>query len=347
MKNNGISYEELCGFCTQIVTLLEAGLPLYEGVRSMAETGADTPYRALYRSVSEGLTETGSLYEAMKRDAVWPKYLVEMTGIGERSGRLEQVMRGLARQYERESRVREAIRSAIAYPATLGVMLVLVVFAVIALVVPVFKRVLTGMGMGLNASATRLIGIGSALGWVVLACAVALFAGAVVVAVLMKTPKRASTIEFLTGLSKNLRTAHKKLSASRELSVLSMTLSGGFAPEEAIEMAGSVLEDRQAADALNGVAEKLRGGAPFAETLALSGQLEDIHARMLRTAAATGRETDMLEKIASIYEEDAEEAIHTFVAVIEPMLVITLSLVIGGILLSVMLPMAGLLAGLI
>ncbi|MDO4492848.1 MAG: type II secretion system F family protein [Clostridia bacterium] len=346
-KNNGISAEELSGFCAQVAMLLEAGLPLYEGVRSMAETGAQTPCAAQYEQLSNALDETGSLYEAMRRDSAWPRYLVEMTGIGERSGRLEEVMKGLSRQYAREARVREAITSAIAYPMMLGIMLAAVILVVLLLVVPVFRQVLAGMGMGLDASATRLIGIGTTVGWGVLGIASLLLIAAVVIAVLMKTKYREKTIAFLTDLIPMVRKVNRKLSVSRELSVLSMTLSGGFAAEEAIEMAGSVLEDKHAAESLNAIAAKLRDGAAFAETMAEGGQLEDLHARMLRTAAAVGHETDMLEQIAGIYEEDAENGLHALVSVIEPVLVITLSVVIGGVLLSVMMPMAGLLAGLL
>lgn len=346
-KKNGVSAEELSGFCAQVTMLLEAGLPMYDGIRTMAESGAESQYKELYASVSEGVQETGSLYEAMKRSDVWPKYLVEMTGIGERSGKLEQVMRGLSRHYEREERIRQAITAAITYPLTLSIMLAAVIFVVLRLVMPVFRRVLDSMGVGIGSSSTAMIRIGEAVGWVVLVVTALFLIAAAVIAILLKTDKREKVRAFLLKATPRVRSVRKKMSASRAVSVLSMTLSGGFAPEESLEMAGSVLEDSEAGESLKKIAGELSEGVSLSDSLAASGLLEDIHARMLRTAAAAGRETDTLEKIAGIYEEEAESGIYSLVSIIEPTLVIVLSVVIGGVLLSVMLPMAGLLTGLI
>ena len=95
---------EISSFCGQVTLVLEAGLPLYDGMETLAGADAASEHADVYRAVSQGVTETGSLYEALKRDSRWPAYLVEMVGIGERSGKLEQVMRELEVYYAREDR---------------------------------------------------------------------------------------------------------------------------------------------------------------------------------------------------------------------------------------------------
>ena len=94
-KNKQLSAAELSNFCGQVALILEAGLPLYDGMETLAKADSTSANAAAYEAASRGVTETGSLYEALKRDGVWPEYLVEMIGIGERSGQLEKVMRGL------------------------------------------------------------------------------------------------------------------------------------------------------------------------------------------------------------------------------------------------------------
>ena len=108
-KKKGMSSAELSSFCGQVALILEAGLPLYDGMETLAQTDKASAHADMYQKVSRGVTETGSLYEALKQDPEWPSYLVEMAGVGERSGNLERVMRGLEAYYAKEDRIRAAV----------------------------------------------------------------------------------------------------------------------------------------------------------------------------------------------------------------------------------------------
>ena len=99
MAGNGkqaISSAELSSFCSQVALILSAGLPLYDGMETLAQTTKGSEYEDLYESASKAVNETGSLYQALQRDERWPTYLVEMTGIGEQTGQLESVMNDLS-----------------------------------------------------------------------------------------------------------------------------------------------------------------------------------------------------------------------------------------------------------
>ena len=151
-----ISSAEIASFCNQIGLILEAGLPLYDGLESMCISVKGTKEEALYKAVFDGFNETGSLHSALKKEGSWPDYMTELIGIGEQTGQLEYVVKGLAVYYERESRLRSAITSAVTYPLVLGVLLVIIVLTMIWKVLPVFQRVLNSMG-------TELSGAGSAM----------------------------------------------------------------------------------------------------------------------------------------------------------------------------------------
>ena len=168
-KDHGLTPIELSSFCSEIALMLGAGMPLYAGMEALEKTYEDDAHAALYRGVSETLTQTGSLRDALESAHAFPTYLVEMCGVGERTGHLEDVMRGLSVYYERESRIRQAVRSAVTYPLVLAVMMVLILLVLILKVMPVFRTVLGSMGVTMTETGSVMMSVGTALGWVVLA----------------------------------------------------------------------------------------------------------------------------------------------------------------------------------
>lgn len=342
----GLSSAELSSFCGQVALILEAGLPLYDGMETLAGADKGSANADIYVSASKGVTETGSLYTALKEDNRWPEYLVEMVGIGERSGQLDKVMRGLEEYYAREDRIRSSVVSAITYPLVLGVMLVVIVLILLWRVLPVFRRVLSSMGMGMSESGSLMMRLGVAVGWIVLALVALVVIGVLVGLVLLKTRHRDKVLNLAQHLMPSLHKLNRKLSASRVASVLSMMLSGGFPTGEALEMTSAVLSDKEAAAKVESIRESLEGGSTFADAITSTGLFDELHNRMITMGSATGREDQVLEKLAGLYEEQVEDDITRLVSIIEPTLVALLSVVIGAVLLSVMLPMAGILSSL-
>ncbi len=343
----GLDSAELSSFCSQVALILSAGLPLYDGMETLAETTRGSEYADLYEDASKAVTETGSLYQALQRDDRWPTYLVEMTGIGEQTGQLEKVMNGLSDYYAREDRIRTSIIGAITYPLVLGVMLVLIIAIMLWKVLPVFQRVLNSMGAELSGSGSALMRLGSTIGWVVLALVGLVVLAVVVGAILLKTSARDKVLAFVRRLFPPMRTLSMKLASSRVASVLSMMLSSGFPTNEAFRLLPSVLSDSEAADKVQGIRKELDGGAAFADAISHSKLFDGLHDRMIRMGVAAGREDQVMAKIADLYEEQVEEGIARLVAIIEPTLIVMLAIVIGAVLLSVMLPMAGILSSML
>ena len=342
----GLSAAELSNFCGQVALILEAGLPLYDGMETLAGSGSASENADMYDAASRGVTEKGTLYDALKDDDRWPKYLVEMVGIGERSGQLDQVMRGLEGYYAREDRIRSSVVGAVTYPMVLGVMLVVIVLILLWKVLPVFRRVLNSMGVGMTESGSLMMRLGVLVGWIVLALVALVVVLVLAGLILMRTKHREKVVKLAQRIMPSLQRLNKKLSASRVASVLSMMLRGGFPTGEALDMTSHVLTDKNAAEQVRGVRDKLEEGQTFADAVTGTGIFEDLHNRMIRMGSATGREDQVLGNLAVLYEEQVEDDITRLVAIIEPTLVAMLSIVIGAVLLSVMLPMAGILSSL-
>ena len=347
-KNQIMSSEELSSFCDQIALMLSSGMTLRDGIEMLAEDEMKQkdnkvhPYTDLYQVVDE----TGSLYVAMKEhEENWPQYMIEMVGIGEQTGRLEDIMISLSTYYQREGRIRTAAMSAITYPLVLGVMMVVIIGILLWRVLPVFRRVLESRGVGASGSGSLLMRVGTIVGWGVLILIALVVVIAIVIMILMKTKAKDKTLKFLKNLFPQVRKLTEQLSASRVAGILGLMLSSGFPMENALEMAPAALADQESIEKVEIIRKKMKDeGETFSDALAQSGLFADFHNRMLKVGAASGHEPQVMSKIASIYEEQVEDGLDRLISIVEPTLVALLSIVIGAILLSVMLPMAAVLS---
>lgn len=343
----GRTPEELSGFCAQVAMMLNSGMPLYDGMNALAQAHSGSALEETYAGISNLVTETGSLYEALKSSGGWPRYMTEMTGIAERTGRLEEVMGELAEYYRREAGMRRAIASAVTYPIVLGVMMLLIVLVLITKVLPVFRGVLEGMGLEMTDSGSVMMRLGQNVGWVVLVVVGVLVIATLACCLMLRTGARESVLRALNGLFPPMRRIGRQLSSARVASVLSMLMSSGFPLDEALNMIPSVLDDAAARAQIEELRRKVEQGCALGDAITEAKLFDELHNCMLRTACAAGCSDEAMARIARDYQEKAEDGIANLVSIIEPTLVGALSVVIGAILLSVMLPMAGIISSIL
>ena len=345
-KNVLLTAEELSVFCDQIALLLESGMTLRDGIGMLAEDEEKTNARVkVYSQLRETIEETGSLYIALRENEKdWPHYMIEMVDIGEQTGRLEDIMISLSKYYQREGRIRSAAVSAITYPLVLGVMLVVIIAILLWRVLPVFRRVLESIGVGGSGSGSFLMQVGTYAGWAVLILIGLVIIAAIVIIFLLKSKARNKTLKFLKNLFPPVRKLTEKLSASRVAGILGLMMTSGFPMENALEMAPAALADEESVEKVRFIREEMKKDQTFTDALSKSGLFADFHNRMLKVGAASGHEPQVMDKIAEIYEEQVEDGLDRLISIVEPTLVALLCIVIGAILLSVMLPMAGVLS---
>lgn len=256
-------------------------------------------------------------------------------------------MNGLATYYSRESRIRRAIVSAVTYPLVLGVMMLLILLVMILKVLPVFQRVLGNMGIELTGSGSGMMNFGIKIGWILLVAVGLVVLAVLVCCLLMKTKLRAKLMNLLRRLFPPMRKLGFRLASSRVASVLSMMLSSGFPLDEALEMVPLVLEDAVAREQVNNVRARVAQGDSFADALTQTKLFDELYNCMIRMGCTVGCADAVMAKVAQEYESRVEDGIDHLVSIIEPTLVAVLSVVIGAVLLSVMLPMAGILSSIL
>ena len=158
-----LSNEELMSFCSQMAMILHAGISAIEGLAIMREDLPDGEGKRILDVLYEQMEQTGNLAESMKETKVFPEYVCSMTEIGEQTGRLDEVMDGLALHYERERDLMDTIKSALFYPAVMLGMLTVVILILVVRVMPVFHQVLQQLGGGLTGISAGILHMGMLL----------------------------------------------------------------------------------------------------------------------------------------------------------------------------------------
>lgn len=340
-----LSSAELASFCSQISSVLKAGISAGEGIAIMLEDTSSSQEREILSAIQETLNSTGVFSLGLEDAGVFPQYMQNMVRLGEQAGRLDEVMEALAVHYERESDLAAALKSAVTYPCIMIGMMVLVVLVLITRVLPVFEQVYAQLGQSMQGISRGLLDMGQALNRYSLVLLAVLVLLALLCLYFAKTSsgrKQASMIFSRLPFTRNF--SDKKASC-RFASGMSLVLKSGLTPEEGMDMAGELTENSLFREKISQCKKLLEEGTPLAQALSHSGVFTGMEARLLMVGDRTGSIDEAMEKIAARCQEELDDAMGNAVSIIEPTLVAILSIVVGLILLSVMMPLMGILAG--
>lgn len=339
--------EEVSVFCEQVALVLGSGIALYDGIDALCDNYKNTRYGARFARINETVKENGSLYDAVREVGVFPPYMVNMVRVGEAAGKLEEVMNALALYYERDAKIAAAVRNAVLYPVALVAMMAVVVGVLVARVLPVFDRVFRNLGSDMTSSVATVMNVGMVIGRVVLAAVALAMLLVIVVVVLAKLGRGRRLLEWLGNIFPPVRHVMQKTAAGRFASVLSMMLTAGYPIAEAIRLTPGVLSDGASRERAEKCGMLLEEGAELPRAIAEAGLFAPIHNKMVQVGFMAGQTDRVMRRLADIYEEEIDEGIRRLVALIEPTLVALLAIAIGGILLAVMLPLAGIMSSIV
>ena len=338
-----IPAKETAIFCAQTALLLKAGVPLHEGLDTLTDQGTATG-RSLIQQIADAVAATGSLYEAVQGAGVFPAYMVQMIRIGEKVGKLEEVLEALSQYYEREDKLRGAVRSAVLYPLVLVIMMAAVIAVLVAAVLPVFSQVLEGLGAEVSGAGAGMLSAGTMIGRCSLVVVALLLAVMLALIAMSLTAGGRERLVRLSAKLPFLRGVYRSIASGRFASVMSMMLASGYGLDESLELAEGVTSDPATIQKIVQCREKVSSGVSFANALLELELFSGLHTRLIQTGERAGRLDDVMRQMAAHYEEEIDDKLAGLVALVEPALVILLSVIIGGILLSVMLPMISILS---
>ena len=346
-RSNTLPAEETALFCEQVAMVLKAGIPLYEGMETLAASYAGGKYAAQFSGMRNTVLRTGSLYDAVEQAGVFPAYFTGMVRIGERAGKLDEVLDALASYYYSEAEVKTSVKNAVLYPAVLVCMLAVVVGILIVSVLPVFNQVFASLGVSDMSASGSAMRVGMGVGKAVLIVIGLVLSGLIVLLLLLRGKNRAKAFDWLCRAVPPVGAASEQLSAGRLCSVLSVMLAAGCGLDTAMELAPEVVTDAHYRLKIEKARALLTAGKPVAEAFSEAKLFSGMYEKMVRFGAAAGQLDGVFLKLRDAYMREADAGVAALVSMIEPALVTILSVVIGGILLTVMLPLLSILSAIV
>ncbi len=340
MSKKMLTNSEISAFCLGLSLLIHSGVGVGDGLALLAEEETDGEYRDMLKELSESADSGVSLAEAVKTSGRFPGYVCGLLEVGEKSGRTEEALSALARYYEDRARLDHQIKTALLYPAILLVIMLAVIAVLLIRVLPVFNEVYAYLGASLTGIAGGLLSLGRALDAAMPVLLVIL--GIVVVLIILFAAVPAFR-EKLTGFWRRRmgdKGVSKKINTACFAQSLSMGLSSGLPLEEALSLAGSLLDDVPAAKArCEDCQKRIESGESLSAAMKASGALPNTECRLLELGLRSGTGDAAMEQIARRLSEESEIALEESVARVEPALVMVTSALVGIILLAVMLPL--------
>lgn len=338
-----LSCLETAGFCEQLAMILKAGIYLGEGLEMMSQDNTRSEEKQMLMQIHQDLEQNGALAPALEKTGVFPEYMVHMVRLGEETGRLDEVMETLAGHYTREAEIRESVRTAIAFPALMLAMVIVIVVVLLTQVMPIFQQVFAQLGAELTGVSRVLMDLGQGLrsGAVAAGAVVIVLVGAVA---FLTTGGR----KFAKEIFARAPGVHKlwdSISLCRFAGGMALALRSGLNPEYALELVYQLNEDGRFRQRLDRVRQAMEQGQDMTEALVNEGILSGIYGRMAAIGRKTGTLDETMLRIAENAQETVDKTIARSLGWIEPALVVILSVLVGGILLSVMFPLLGILSG--
>jgi type IV pilus assembly protein PilC len=339
-KAQGLSAQELSLFCGQLALILKSGISLEDGADALCED-SDGGEKTLMAQIAESLSEHSTLHDALEKTGAFPDYMVRMIDIGEKSGKQEEVLKGLSDFYDREDLFRKSLLGAVCYPLLLMLMMGAVLAMLVWKVLPIFRQVVSGFGLSASAAVMSVIGAGQTLGVAALVLVAVLAAATAVVYGFLRTGNGLPRMQGLFRHIPFLKNIFRKRALSRFASVMQMMFASGYRTGEALDMVPGILGDKEVSAQVEVCRAQLHKDRSLAEALSESGLFGGLAARMVRIGFQTGSVDTVMGQIAERYDREAEDALESAVSMVEPVLVGLLTVLIGAVLLAVMLPLLG------
>ncbi len=339
MAKKRLSDSEIAAFCEQLAYIIKAGISLQEGLMLMSEDAKNDVESKITGGLLECVEQGSSLAYALKNSNEFPKYMVNMVEIGETSGRLEEVLESLCTYYERNEAISRNIRSSITYPIVMIAIMLAVILVIIIEVLPVFQEVFQQLGSEVSPFVQGIMEFGKGIREYAIVI-IAIVAAIVVIALVLRST--AGGKKWLASVYEHLfRKMSATVSSGRFASAMSLMLSSGMDVDESLNMAAELMENESAKRKIQEIKKKMDSGTGFSEAIVSTGMFTGLYGKMITVGFKSGTLDEVMKRIALHYEEEIDRKLNGLISALEPTLVAILSVIVGLILLSVMLPLMG------
>ena len=334
------SARDLSVFCRQFASITRAGVTIIEALRMLAEATENKKMQKALMNVRADVEKGETFADSLaKHPGVFPELLIQMARAGEASGSLETSMERMAIQFEKSAKTKALVKKAMIYPIVVMIVAIAVVIVMLVVVIPSYTEMFDQLGVELPGITLAVIAMSDFVKayWFIIIPVV------IAIAFLLKTYAKTYSGKHLFGklqlkipAVKNLIVKNASAMMARTLSTL---LTAGVPLNEAVGIVAGTMTNIWFKEALQEATEQIMIGVPLSHPLQNCGLFPPMVYYMVRIGEEAGSTEEMLKKLADYYEEEVELAVQSLMAAMEPMIIIVLAVVVGGLIAATMAPM--------
>jgi type IV pilus assembly protein PilC len=324
--------------------LLRAGIAPADGIDILAADTKDASAQKIYSSIAQVLHSGEKFHVALEMSEVFPDYVIHMVIIGEESGNIDTVMESLADYYDREENIESNIKSAVSYPLIMVFMMMIVVLILIIKVLPIFQQVFEQLGTSMSGFAQSLLDMGSLMSRYSIVFVVILFIIALLFLYFSGTGIGKARFKTLLRSFGPTRRLMQDIDTERFASGMVLTLSSGMDTYEGLTLVKKLASNDDMKDKIENCKNLLLDGDSFPEALEKSNLFNSFYSQMISVGFKSGSMDQAMKQVSERIEKSTEKRIYSLISILEPTLVIILSIIVGMILLSVILPLMGIMS---
>lgn len=343
-RGKKVKAAELAVFTRQFSVMIDAGLPLVSCLDILAQQQQNAFFKDVLNQVRQNVEEGATLAASLgKFPKVFDSLFVHMIEAGETGGVLDLILQRLSTLIEKVVKLKRNIISASIYPAAVVLVAIGAVVTIMIVVIPQFETIFVGLlgpGEALPLPTRIVMMISNFLaGWGGLISAAAIVAGSIGISAYYKTPKGRWQLDKLMLKAPIFGGILRKIAVARFSRILSTLLSSGVPILQSLEITAKTAGNVIIEDAILKVRAGVERGESFVEPLKATEVFPHMVGQMVGVGEQTGALDAMLGKIADFYEDEVDTAIADLLAMIEPVLIAFLGVTIGGIVISMYLPL--------
>jgi type IV pilus assembly protein PilC len=349
LQRKTIKGKTLMLFTRQLATLIDAGLPLLRGLAVLAKQEPDPVLRKTITQLADGVQGGGTFSEGLAgHPRIFNRLYVNMVRAGELGGVLEVVLNRLAEFQEKAQKVKGKVTSAMYYPAIVLVIAVAIMSFLLVFIVPKFEQIFTDMlgGKPLPLLTQFVVGSSRAVKdnflWIILGIgAVALLFRHIV-----STPRGSLLFDRFLLWAPLFGDLNRKSAISRFSRTLGTLVTSGVPILSALNITKETAGNAVIASAISKIHDSVREGESIVRPMEASGVFPPMVVSMIDVGEETGQLSDMLLKVADLYDDEVDNAVSGLTSLMEPIMIVFLAVVVGTIVIALFLPLIGIISGL-
>ncbi|MEO5919722.1 MAG: type II secretion system F family protein [Pseudolysinimonas sp.] len=335
----GVGLKELAIMSRQMSTMISAGLSLLRALSILSAQTQNKKLAGILQQVTVDVENGGSLSDSFAKHPIdFPPLMINMIRAGETGGFLEGALESLAVNYEKEAKLRSAIKSAMAYPVMVLVMSFVAVLLMLIFIVPVFKKMFDGLGSQLPVPTQALVTISENMIWIAPLLAVLIIGGGLWWGKNKNTDAVRKFIDPLKIKAPVFGQLVRKIAIARFTRNFANMISGGVPILTSLAVVGETSGNWVIAQATQRIAESVRTGQSITKPLAEEPVFPPMVVQMMAVGEDSGSLDTMLVKIADFYDSEVEAMTEALTSLIEPLLIAFLGVVVGGMIVALYLP---------